>query len=133
MSAAGLTYGLAVLPCNELQGSQLVQLVQLLPEAASEERVELCSCFWARLTDRAVAWSDVMRSLTLEQQVGRMWTQHCSLKMLVHVQIVCCQHEVGIMVAHACLACKASCHCRRACSTAVVNLVLAQPVGCPAG
>jgi hypothetical protein len=52
-----------------LQGAQLVQLVQLLPEAASEERVELCSCFWARLTDRAKTWSDVMRCLTKEQQV----------------------------------------------------------------
>jgi hypothetical protein len=46
-----------------------VQLLQLLPESASEERVELCSCFWARLADRAVAWSDIMRSLTKEQQV----------------------------------------------------------------
>jgi hypothetical protein len=49
--------------------------VQLLPESASEERVELCSCFWARLADRAKTWSDVMRCLTTEQQVR--CTLHC--------------------------------------------------------
>jgi hypothetical protein len=63
-----------------LQGAQLVQLVQLLPEAASEERVELCSCFWARLTDRAKTWSDVMRCLTKEQQVRqRCAALHCMM------------------------------------------------------
>lgn len=61
-----------------------MQLIQLLPESASEERVELCSCFWARLTDRAKTWSDIMRALTAEQQVGHqaaaasmvLWPEH---------------------------------------------------------
>lgn len=52
-----------------VQGSQLQELLKLLPPAATELRVELCSCFWARLTDRAKTWSDVMRALTAEQQV----------------------------------------------------------------
>lgn len=55
--------------CKCLQGVQLMELIKLLPEAASNERVELCSSFWARLTDRATTWSDVMRSLTADQQV----------------------------------------------------------------
>jgi len=55
---------------TDLQGAQLIQLIKLLPEAASTERIGLCSSFWARLIDRATSWSDVMRSLTAEQQVG---------------------------------------------------------------
>eukprot|EP00775_Hariotina_reticulata_P004522 gene4522-4774_t len=53
-----------------LMGTQLMELIKLLPETANNERVELCSSFWARLTDRATTWSDVMRSLTAEQQVA---------------------------------------------------------------
>jgi len=53
-----------------MQGAQLQELLKLLPVDATEQRVELCSKFWGRLTDRAKSWSDVMRSLTAEQQVG---------------------------------------------------------------
>eukprot|EP00878_Enallax_costatus_P003299 GHUV01003504.1.p2 GENE.GHUV01003504.1~~GHUV01003504.1.p2 ORF type:complete len:495 (+),score=107.38 GHUV01003504.1:198-1682(+) len=49
---------------------QLIELVKLLPESASEERVELCSCFWARLTDRSKGWSAVMRALGEDEQVA---------------------------------------------------------------
>lgn len=52
-----------------LQGAQLLEMLKLLPAAATEQRVELCSRFWARLIDRAKTWSDVMRALTSEQQV----------------------------------------------------------------
>jgi hypothetical protein len=55
--------------CFYVQGAQLLELLKLLPEAATDQRVELCSRFWARLTDRAKTWSDVMRALTPEQQV----------------------------------------------------------------
>jgi hypothetical protein len=55
--------------CVCLQGVQLLELVKLLPASATEQRVQLCSKFWARLTDRAKTWSDVMRALTTEQQV----------------------------------------------------------------
>jgi hypothetical protein len=63
------------------QGRQLLELLQLLPAHASEQRVELCSHFWARLTDRAHTWSDVMRALTPEQQV-RVSLRAC----IMHVQ-----------------------------------------------
>lgn len=53
-----------------MQGAQLIELVRLLPEAASNERVELCSSFWARLVDRGKVWSDVVRCLTPDQQVS---------------------------------------------------------------
>jgi hypothetical protein len=58
------------------QGPQLQELLKLLPASASELRVELCSRFWARLTDRGKAWSDVMRALAVEEQVGKL-TRGC--------------------------------------------------------
>lgn len=60
-----------------LQGAQLLELVKLLPASATEQIVQLCSKFWARLTDRAKTWSDVMRALTTEQQVRAAVTFSC--------------------------------------------------------
>ncbi|KAG2430128.1 hypothetical protein HXX76_010227 [Chlamydomonas incerta] len=48
---------------------QLMQLVALLPAAATDERVETVTTFWARTVDREAHWMDVMRSLTNDQQV----------------------------------------------------------------
>ncbi|GIL76620.1 hypothetical protein Vretifemale_6114, partial [Volvox reticuliferus] len=48
---------------------QLIQLLQLLPPSATDERVETVTAFWARITDRDGHWVDVMRTLTNEQQV----------------------------------------------------------------
>ncbi|KAG2447848.1 hypothetical protein HYH02_007304 [Chlamydomonas schloesseri] len=48
---------------------QLMQLVALLPPAATDERVETVTTFWARTVDREAHWMDVMRSLTNDQQV----------------------------------------------------------------
>ncbi|GLI66639.1 hypothetical protein VaNZ11_010475 [Volvox africanus] len=48
---------------------QLMQLLQLLPPSATDERVETVTAFWARVTDRDGHWVDVMRTLTNEQQV----------------------------------------------------------------
>lgn len=55
------------------QSAQLVQLLALLPPgdaAPGALQVELASTFWARCVDRRQGWSDVLRALGPEQQVG---------------------------------------------------------------
>ena len=48
---------------------QLMQLLRLLPDDATDERVETVTAFWSRVVDRDAHWIDVMRTLTNEQQV----------------------------------------------------------------
>ncbi len=48
---------------------QLLQLLQLLPQHATDEVVETATAFWARVIDRDAHWVDVMRFMTNEQQV----------------------------------------------------------------
>ena len=40
------------------------------PSPSSPGRVEVVTLFWARCTDRAQHWTDVMRQLGQEEQVG---------------------------------------------------------------
>jgi hypothetical protein len=53
-----------------LQCDQLLELMSLLPADATQDRVELVTMTWARLTDRARRFTDVLRHLSNEQQVG---------------------------------------------------------------